>query len=458
MSHERGAPRPRPLPAPDGARAPRPRRRRRLGRRDARPPRRGPPAGDGGPRAGRRPGRRPALEPRGGVPRRAAGRASSSGPASGRPTPRGSGAASRGSPASCSAPPREFPLRSSTASVPVTVRGVSADAPRFLALQAQRGPLPDAGGGGGRSEGRRPVGRPRRRPLRRRGGALGREVLIGGQRFEVVGVLVPVEGRPGQRGGGLLRSFPRRDGAARDSARQGRPPPRGGLARPRAALEAASRRSSPRLQRGVEPRVLRGRVVPRGHRGTSRRRPGPRRPSSAASPLFSLLVAASGILNTLLVGVKERTREIGTRRALGARRRTILAQFLLESVLLSLPGAALGLGAGVAPDAGARTAVSKSVSQPILVDLAVGPAEALVAVVLSAPRRPRRRPLARLAGGPRRARRSPPLRMTGSPWGQVLISLELAGLPGPLWRKADEAPGLHASLLPISSSEYPSTT
>src|SRR5204862_4034598 len=62
---------------------------------------------------------------------------------------------------------------------------------------------------------------------------------------------------------------------------------------------------------------------------------------------LSMLVAASGVLNTLLVGVKERTREIGTRRALGARRGAIRRQFLLEAIALGIPGAVLGMGAGI---------------------------------------------------------------------------------------------------------------
>ena len=58
---------------------------------------------------------------------------------------------------------------------------------------------------------------------------------------------------------------------------------------------------------------------------------------------LSLFVGAIGIMNITFVSVKERTREIGTRKALGARRRTILLQFLIESTALCLLGGFIGL-------------------------------------------------------------------------------------------------------------------
>ena len=62
---------------------------------------------------------------------------------------------------------------------------------------------------------------------------------------------------------------------------------------------------------------------------------------------FALVVGGIGIMNIMLASVTERTKEIGIRRALGAKRKHITVQFLIETTVISLTGGLIGIGCGV---------------------------------------------------------------------------------------------------------------
>ena len=89
--------------------------------------------------------------------------------------------------------------------------------------------------------------------------------------------------------------------------------------------------------------------------------------------LITLVVGGIGIMNIMLVSVTERTREIGVRRALGARRRTILLQFLVESSVVAALGGAVGtaLGLGIAQLVSLVTPLAAAVT-PSVVLLGLG--------------------------------------------------------------------------------------
>jgi putative ABC transport system permease protein len=104
---------------------------------------------------------------------------------------------------------------------------------------------------------------------------------------------------------------------------------------------------------------------------------------------ISLLVGGIGVMNIMLVSVSERVREIGLRKALGAKPSTIRAQFLMEATILSLAGGVLGLGVGYV----GAVVLPKFIGQPVTLSipaslgaLAVALAVGLVAGVYPASR------------------------------------------------------------------------
>jgi putative ABC transport system permease protein len=118
-----------------------------------------------------------------------------------------------------------------------------------------------------------------------------------------------------------------------------------------------------------------------------------------ALPAIGLVVGALVIMNIMLVAVSERTREIGVRKALGAKRRDIIAQFLVEAATLSVIGAAIGaaLGVAMAMLIAAVTPLPASVAPWSLVfALVVGAGVGIVAGIYPAARASRLDPIAAL--------------------------------------------------------------
>ena len=118
-----------------------------------------------------------------------------------------------------------------------------------------------------------------------------------------------------------------------------------------------------------------------------------------ALPAIGLIVGAMVIMNIMLVAVAERTREIGIRKALGAKRRDILSQFLVEAATLSVVGAAIGIGLGIglAKIVAAVSPLPASVAPwSILLALTVGAGVGIIAGMYPASRAARLDPIAAL--------------------------------------------------------------
>ncbi|MCM2254077.1 MAG: ABC transporter permease [Vicinamibacteria bacterium] len=189
---------------------------------------------------------------------------------------------------------------------------------------------------------------------------LGREVLVGGRPYRVIGLLAQQGRTLGEnRDAQVYVPFQayRRQFGSRDSI----------------SILLRARGGVP----GLDASVDEARSVLRALRHTSFRAPDPFgvvtaenlqqlwRQISAATFLLTLLIASVSlgvggivIMNIMLVAVVERTREIGVRLALGARKRDIRRQFLLEASLLSLLGGVVGVGLGAVAAFGVRNGLS----------------------------------------------------------------------------------------------------
>ena len=184
---------------------------------------------------------------------------------------------------------------------------------------------------------------------------LGRTISIGGVRFRVIGVFASVGSSLGANRDGEVHipvtAAQRLFASERIDALAIKAPTNGDIARVKQQSLAVLKARYPDQQFSA---VTQDQIL-----GTVGKILGLLTTVLAAIAAISLLVGGVGVSNIMLVSVRERTREIGLRKAVGARQRDVLLQFLLEAVLLTSIGGVLGIAIGVGGSLGLSAAIEQ---------------------------------------------------------------------------------------------------
>ncbi len=197
---------------------------------------------------------------------------------------------------------------------------------------------------------------------------LGKEVRVGGHQFEVIGVLEKQGG--GLFGGGLdgaalvpFDTFDARWGVRdRNVEVSVKIDPSASLAEAETEVIGITR-----VERGLGPAEENNFEVVQ--RSDVEEELAPVRTGIYGVGIFltalALVVGGIGVMNIMFVSVKERTKEIGIRKAVGAKKRTILLQFLVEAVIICLIGGAIGVGLSAGIAALVRSTLGVAASLPL---------------------------------------------------------------------------------------------